>query len=79
MSKDEYYELVKNTIKQEFNINEVKYWNDPRWQRIISNMYERFASYTPEQQERLINSAGPKEPFWDRVVMDAAYAYYMTF
>lgn len=79
VTREEYYEKVKIAIKEHFDDSELPYWNNARWQEVIAKMYDDFSSFTTEQQDQLIAQAGPKEPFWDRVVMDAAYTYYMLF
>ena len=77
MSREEYMDAVRAAVKEHFPKRNLGYWNDPHWQYIINGMYDDFSRYTPEQQQKLIESAGPNEPFWDRVVMDGAFAYHM--
>ena len=77
MDRATYYAEVQKAIEKHFPSVGLYRWQDSEWQELLSDMYDQFASYTPKQQEHLINSAGPKEPFWNRVVMDAAFAYYM--
>ena len=77
MTREEYFESIKVAIQEHFPENGLGAWENERWQRVVNKMYDDFAAYTPEQQQKLIKSAGPEEPFWERVVMDAAYTYYM--
>lgn len=77
MSREEYLDKVKERVKDHFPKRNLELWDDEEWQDIINNMYDRFVAFTPEQQERLINEAGPKESFWDRVIGDGAYAFYL--
>lgn len=77
MSREEYMSAVKEAIKKYFPKRNLEIWEEPGWQNIINGMYDRFSNYTPEQQQKLIKSAGPEEPFWDRVVMDGAFAFHM--
>ena len=77
MSREEYLNKVKERIAKHFPDRDLSLWNDEEWQGIINGMYDRFSNYTIEKQQELINEAGPKEPFWERVVSDGAYAYHM--
>ena len=77
MSREEYMEAVKVAILEDFPERGLDAWDNAGWQRIVNGMYDDFSKYTPEEQHKLIASAGPEEPFWQRVVLDAAFAYFM--
>lgn len=77
MTKENFDLLVKNAIEECCPKIGLSRWDEPRWQRVLMNMYNQFSSYTVEQQEAMVNRMGPKEPFWDRAVMDAVFTYYM--
>ena len=77
MSREEYLDAVKAAIKEHFPKIGLQRWDDPEWQDLINEMYDDFANYTPEEQQKLIKSAGPEEPFWQRVVLDGAFVYFM--
>ena len=77
MNRNEYLERVKKEVAEKYPKSDLNCWEDSEWQEIINAMYDGFVDYTPEKQQALINMAGPEEPFWERVVGDGAYAFYM--
>ena len=77
MTREEYFAAIKDAINEHLYPLEEERWNDPEFQDVIHGMYDDFSQYTPAKQRALIRSAGPIEPFWQRVVMDAVYVYYM--
>ena len=77
MSREEYMEAVKAAILEEFPERGLVAWDNIGWQEIVNGMYDDFSKYTQEEQRRLVQSDGPEEPFWERVVLDAAFSYFM--
>lgn len=77
MTKEQYFKKVKEEAEASYPEGYFAPWDDPEWQNLLGKMYERFSKMTPEEQQKLIKSAGPEEPFWNRAVNDGVYAYTM--
>ena len=77
LTREEYFAAVKEAVKRGCHPLEEARWNDPDFQEVINNMYDDFSKYTQAQRDKLISSAGPIEPFWQRVVYDGVFVYHM--
>ena len=77
MIREDFYIKVKEQVKKEYPKISLTHWEEQGWGLILSEIYEENISFMTQCEEHMDADEAILSPLWEKMIMDAAYSYYV--